>query len=80
MLEFWSPWCKWCKFIFNDFEELVEMYTLDKSSEHYRDDFVIARINGQDYQDIPINYRIIYYPSLVIFHPNDTKIKSMFDD
>lgn len=69
----------WCKFIFNDFEELVDTYTIEKSSENYRDDFIIARLNGQEHHEIMKEYRVIYFPSLYIFYPNDKKIKSEFN-
>ena len=57
LLEFFTPPCMWCEVLFPDLEKLIEYYT-DENSIGYRDDFVIARVNGQEVRPIVIEYRI----------------------
>ena len=53
LLEYFTPPCHWCQVLFPDLEKLIEHYT-DENSIGYRDDFIIARVNGQAYHDFVV--------------------------
>jgi thiol-disulfide isomerase/thioredoxin len=44
-IDFYTPPCHWCQVFAPTFEQIAEYYT-ETDSEGYRDDIVIARING----------------------------------
>lgn len=55
-----------------EYNKLFEHFSNPKS-KHYREDIVIAKINGDKNSKIADRYNIESYPTVVLFPPNDTK-------
>lgn len=58
-----------------EYEKLWDMYqTKDKK----RDDLVISRIEGSINNDISVKYGVSSFPMIILLHPNDLYVKSIF--
>jgi thioredoxin 1 len=58
LVDFWAPWCGPCKMIAPTIEELAG---------EYADRAVIAKLNTDENEHIPVHYGILGIPTLILF-------------
>lgn len=59
LLDFWAPWCSPC----------VRMNPiLVEIAEEFSDKIVVAKLDVQDYTEVPARYGIVSIPTLMLFH------------
>ena len=72
VVKFYTRWCGYCRLMAPEYDKLFNLYK-DK-----REDVVIARLEGSLNEEISYRYRIFSFPMVVLFHPHEIKIKSLF--
>lgn len=58
VLDFWAEWCGPCRMI---------APIIDTLSKEYKDKALIAKVNVDENQDIPVKYGISSIPTILIF-------------
>ncbi len=59
-----------------EFEKVFDYY----KETVKRDDLEIARIEASENDDISLRYGIFSFPRVILFGPNDQRIKAVFDN
>lgn len=72
VVKFYTKWCKFCRLMAPEFEKLHDIY------QEKRDDLVIARLEGNQNEDIIMKYNIFSFPMLILFRPAEKNIGSLF--
>ena len=66
IVEIYSPWCGHCQNFHPTYEELWDHYK-SPQSEDFRENLVIAKLNGPNNRDICAEFGIFGYPTIFIF-------------
>ena len=72
VVKFFTKWCMYCKIMSPEYEKFYELY-LKK-----REDVVVTKIECSDNKKICLDYGVFAYPFVVLFFPQNTKMKSVF--
>lgn len=68
-IDFYTTWCPYCK-------QLDETTLSDpRVKAKLAKDYVVAKINADQYPDAASNYKIYGYPTLLFLNPNGQEIK-----
>jgi thiol-disulfide isomerase/thioredoxin len=73
VVKFYTRWCGYCRLMAPEYDKLFEHY------KDTRQDLLVARLEGSINEDISYRYRIFSFPMVVLFHPKDKAIKSVFE-
>ena len=77
IVEFYTPWCVYCQAMFQQYEDLREMYNGENPK---RRDVLIAKINGNSQEEITQRYGVYSYPTIVHFAPDKRDFDSIFQN
>lgn len=72
VVKFYTRWCKFCRIMSPEYEKLFDYF------KEKRNDVVIARLEGSMNQEISMKYGINSFPMVVLFLPNDKRIRGLF--
>jgi len=77
IVEFYAPWCFYCQAMFQQYEDLRNLYNGENPK---RKDVLIAKINGNAHEAIPQIYGIYSYPTILHFPPGKEQFDSIFQN
>lgn len=75
IVEFYAPWCFYCQAMFQEYENLRELYNGENPK---RNDVLIAKINGNAHEQITQSFGIYSYPTIVFFPLGKKEINGIF--
>ena len=64
MIEFYAPWCGHCKRLAPEFEKAAAFL-----HTKHPDKPLLAKIDASNNREISLKYRVMSYPSLLLFAP-----------
>lgn len=76
IVEFYTPWCGYCRKMAAEYESLWEYYN---GPNPKRNDVQIARINGNDHQQMTMRFNIYAYPAILFFQKGQKEYKDTFE-
>lgn len=72
IVKFYTKWCRYCRL----FSPIYEKFY--KKIKKKRKDILIARLEGEENEEISYEYGIRSYPKVAIFYPGSLEIKAFF--
>jgi len=68
LINFYTRWCLWCKAMVTTYEKAAEEFDSQMQKEHKNIKAKFASVNCENYDTLCSKYKVIAYPTLLIFN------------